>query len=104
MYFLKDVKKQGNKAFLMLNNGIQFYTESNNVRTLENKYNFKKNDNCIYLNDNIKIAENIENCIFYYDELNGKGIIKVKIKVIDGEERTIEYVLSDESFLYYEDK
>ena len=91
MYFLKDVKKQGNKAFLMLNNGIQFYTES-------------KNDNCIYLNDNIKIAENIEDCIFYYDELNGKGIIKVKIKVIDGEERTIEYVLSDESFLYYEDK
>lgn len=68
-----------------------------------NIYTFK-NDNCIYLNNNIKIAENIEKCVFSYSLVNGKEIVKVVIKVIDGDERTIEYVLSDESYFSYEDE
>lgn len=65
-------------------------------KNLGNKYTFK--DEAIYLNDNIKIAESIENCTFTDRLENGKTVISVTIKARDAEERNIEYVLSNEEY------
>lgn len=85
MYFLQEVKKQGNKINTISGNEILF--------TTGNKFSFR--ENMIYLNDNIKIAENIENCAFSDSLENGKTVITVTIKARDAEERSIEYVLSN---------
>ena len=87
--FLKEVKKQGNEITSISNNEILF--------TTGNKYTFK-NDNSIYLNDNIKIAENIEKCAFSNSLENDKNVIIITIKAINGEEKTMEYVLSNKSY------
>jgi len=92
IYFLKEIKKQGNKIDedKFLSNEVLFSTG--------NKYTFNSNEKCIYLNDNIKVAENIERCIFSYNsdkEENEKTVITVIIKSVNGENRTIEYVLSN---------
>jgi len=90
LYFLKEVKKQGN--------GINSISDNEIIFTTGNKYTFK-DDNAIYLNDNIKIAENIETCIFSSEDLeNGKTVIGVTIKAEDGEEITTEYVLNNKSY------
>lgn len=95
MYFLQEVKKQGNKINTISGNEILF--------TTGNKFSFR--ENMIYLNDNIKIAENIENCAFSDSLENGKTVITVTIKAKDAEERNIEYVLnSDEISSNYEDE
>lgn len=95
MYFLKEVKKQGNKINTITENEISF--------TIGNKFNFK--DNAIYLNDNIKVAQNIEKCIFSSDVVNGKTVITVTIKAQNAEEKRIEYVLSNEDYKSsYEDE
>lgn len=88
MYFLQEVKKQGNKINTISGNEILF--------TTGNKFSFR--ENMIYLNDNIKIAENIENCAFSDSLENGKTVITVTIKARDAEERSIEYVLSNEGY------
>lgn len=89
MFFLQEVKKQGNEIDKVSNNEILF--------TTGNKYTFK-NDNNIYLNDGIKVAENIENCVFSSKLENGKTVIVVTIKVEKIEEQVIEYILSDDKF------
>lgn len=95
MYFLQEVKKQGNKINTISENEILF--------TTGNKFSFR--ENMIYLNDNIKIAENIENCAFSDSLENGKTVITVIIKAKDAEERSIEYVLSNEGYSSsYEDE
>jgi len=88
VYFLKEVKKQGNAI------DENKFSSSEVLFITGNKYRFSNSDKCIYLNDNIKIAENIENCIFTSSIVNGKTVITVTIKAINGEEKTIEYVLS----------
>lgn len=88
VYFLKEVKKQGNEIESISGTEILFKEG--------NKYTFKK-DNSIYLNDNIKIAENIEKCSFESNLENGKVVITVKIKAKYAEEREIEYVLSNQN-------
>ena len=89
IYFLKEVKKQGNEISTISESEISF--------TTGNKYTF--NDKCIYLNDNIKIAESIERCTFESNLLeNGKTVIKVIIKAINAEEKTMEYVLSNQAY------
>lgn len=95
LYFLKEVKKQGNGISVISQNEILF--------TTGNRYIFK-DDNCIYLNDTIKVAENIEICEFDRDLVNEKVII-VKIKAINGEEKNMSYVLSNEAYSpVYEDE
>lgn len=95
LYFLKEVKKQANEIDLISDNEIIF--------TTQNKYTFK-DDNAIYLNDNIKIAENIETCIFTSENLeNGKTVIVVTIKAEDGEEIIKEYVLNSLTYENEED-
>lgn len=105
VYFLKEVKKQGNEIYTISENEIIFTTGS--------KYTFSNSDKSIYLNNNIKIAENIETCRFFSKEEYDKTIIVVTIEAIKGEEKIIEYVLSnrayspsyeDESMLPYEYK
>lgn len=95
VYFLKEVKKQGNEINTISENQILF--------SLGDKYTFNREDKCIYLNDNIKIAENIENCVFTSEEVNEKTVITVTIKAINTEEKTIEYVLSNESIVNISD-
>lgn len=87
VYFLREVKRQGNSVITVSDTEIVFNTG--------NKYTFKENS--IYLNDNIQIAENIENCAFMKRIENNKEIIQVKIKPINSEEREIEYVINIEN-------
>ena len=87
IYFLKDIKTEGNKINEISANEISF--------TSGNKYTFRDDDNCVYLNDNIKIAKNIETCAFSNSTIEDKVIIEVVIKVKNGEKRTIEYTLID---------
>lgn len=90
VYFLKEVKKQGNaidKDKPVSTNEVYF--------TTGNRYKYNSNDKCIYLNDTIKVAENIEICEFDRDLVNDKTVITVKIKAINGEEKSIEYVLNN---------
>ncbi len=103
MYFLQEVKKQGNKVFNINsdNKEISFITG------ITFKYN--ATDKIIYMqessNVSIKIANNIANCKF--DELleNGKKIIRVTIKTENSEEKTIDYVLNSEEITStYEDE
>ena len=96
MYFLQEVKKQGN--------AINKISENEIVFALGNKYSFKNNE--IYLNDNIKIAKDIETCIFSSILENGKVIITVKIKAKNAEEQVIEYILNTEEIASntYEDE
>lgn len=95
IYFLQEVKKEGNKVSAISENEISFITE--------NKFSYK--ENAIYLNDNIKIAENIENCVFSDSLENGKTVISVIIKARGAEERNTEYVLSNEGYSSsYEDE
>lgn len=95
MYFLKEVKKQGNKVLSINSSEITFITDS--------KYTFKEGS--IYLNDNIKISDDIDKCVFSKSLIDGKTIIKVNIKAKNSEEKTIEYVLNDGRDTYnYEDE
>ena len=90
IYFLKEVKKQENGIKTIANNEIVF--------TTGNKYTFNNNDKCIYLNDNIKVAENIEKCEFNSSMVNNKTTVTVTIKSVNGEEKEIEYVLNSDFY------
>lgn len=99
MYFLQEVKKQGNDIESISDNEILF--------TMGNKYTFK--NNAIYLNDNINIAEKSEDeeWTFSYNLVNGKKIITVTIIKQDekNSEQKIEYVLNDKNLVQkYEDE
>ena len=90
VYFLKEVKKQGNTITTVSNNEILF--------TTGNKYTFNSTHKCIYLNDNIKISDSIEKCMFSSRLENGKTVVTVTIKAANGEEKTSEYVLNSSSY------
>jgi hypothetical protein len=95
MYFLREVKKNGNKILEMSPSKIKFSTN--------NEYKFENSN--IYLNGNIKIASDINKCEFSQELIEGKIIIKVVIKAKNTTERTIEYVLNDSEFISgYEDE
>ena len=88
MYFLKEVKRTGNEILLITPTEIEFGTN--------NRYTFSGNS--IYLNDNIKIAQDIRNCEFSQSSINGKIIITVKIQTENNEEKTIDYVLNEDNY------
>lgn len=100
MYFLQEVKKQGNKVNLVSNNEIVF--------TTGNKYVYK--DNRIYLQNitdesSITIANDIIKCEFSKKIENGKDIVTVTIQAKNTNENINEYVLNnEEDYLYYEDE
>ena len=91
MYFLQEVKKQGNKIDSISNTKIKF--SSGNTYTYEN--------NEIYLQNqtdaaSIILASNIIDCTFNKKIENGKNIVIVKIKTNKTGEITNEYVLIEE--------
>ena len=100
IYFLKEVKREGNRINTITNNQISF--------TTGNTYAFESNENAIYLrngNRNIKISENIESCNFSSDLENGKTVIVVRIKAINSELKVESYVLyGEENSTSYEDE
>ena len=95
VYFLQEIKKTGNEILSINSTEIEFITN--------NKYTFKESS--IYLNDNIKIAQDIRKCEFSQSLINGKTIITVNIQAENNEEKTMEYVLNDQQNVYnYEDE
>lgn len=85
------------KINLQISKEIREGNRINREKTTESKLTFKDNktysfvlaDKAIYLNDNIKIAEHIENCKF---EIVGEQTLKLTAR-IEGKERTIEYAI-----------
>lgn len=59
----------------------------------ENTYTYNENDKAIYLNDNIKIADHIENCLFNVEEINDKQKLTITVN-INGNTKVMEYILS----------
>lgn len=92
MYFLQEVKKQGNniKEISDDKNEISF--------TTGNKYIYRNNK--IYLENSdgtsIEVASNISKCKFNKKIENGKNIVIVTIQVGSADETTNEYVLDNE--------
>ena len=91
MYFLQEVKKQGNSINTISDREIIFSSG--------NKYIFRNNG--IYLendidNTSINIANNIANCKFSTKIESGKTIIIVTIRPNNTKEKTNEYVLNSE--------
>lgn len=90
MYFLKEVKKSGNKISSITTSEILFATG--------NKYSYNSTEKGIYLNDNIKIAEDIIKCEFSSNTIDGKTVITVTIQAQGAEEKSFEYVLNTGTF------
>lgn len=91
IYLLDESKKS--------NNGIQEITEDGAQITFSNgnKYNYNAENKTIYLNNNIKICENIETCLFEQKIAdNGKDILSLTIK-IDDIEKTVNYVIAEKT-------
>ena len=87
-YFLQEVKRTNNDISLVSNDKTRIEFTSGNT------YCF--NENAIYLNDDIIIAENIEACEFSQDIKDGKKVAVAKI-TIDEKAYTYEYVLSNKT-------
>ncbi|MDO5556431.1 MAG: hypothetical protein Q4G09_07570 [Clostridia bacterium] len=106
MYFLQEVKRQGNDIKQPFNNfSSQITFTSGNI------YRYDSNSQTIYLeneadrNKSIKIANNIEKCEFVQALENGKTIISVTITAINTESVSYEYVLNNqENSFTYEDE
>lgn len=102
MYFLQEVKKQGNRIDSISNSNTEI-TFSNG-----NTYTYKNNE--IYLQNatdgtSITIASNINKCEFNKKIENGKNIVTVTIRANKTEEITNEYVLNEEeNYSNYEDE
>lgn len=60
----------------------------------DNVYTYVKEENSIYLNDTIKIADSITNCEFEIEDKTNSKILKI-ITEIDGETRTLEYLIEE---------
>ncbi|MBQ3145427.1 MAG: hypothetical protein IJB90_02470 [Clostridia bacterium] len=108
MYFLQEVKKQGNDI-VSINESDSDITFSTGI-----KYVFDTNQGVINLvelnadgepNKTIKLAENIEECIFNKSIEEGKTVITVDIKAKNTDRITKEYVLISEEIKFdYEDE
>jgi len=86
LYLLDESKKIGNQI-LEIKDGNEITFSSGN------KYFYNKEEKTIYLNGNIKLCENVDNCIFEQKIAeNGKSIIELKIE-IRGTIKTVEYVI-----------
>lgn len=92
MYFLDEVKD--------IDNDINAITNDNITFTSQNSYQYNSTTKIIYLikktgetiDNQIAIAENIEECKFEKYNEDEKIIIKVTMKIL-GEEKVTEYVM-----------
>lgn len=86
LYLLDESKEQGNK--------IQEITDEVQVEFSNgNKYTYNVTEKMVYLNEGIKICENIEDCEFKQKTAeNGKSVLTLTIKI--GEiTKTVDYVM-----------
>lgn len=100
MYFLQEVKKQGNNINSISSTEISF--TSGNVYSYNNKKIYLQNEE----NDtSIEIAKDINNCNFEQKMENGKNIVTVTIQAKNTAQITNEYVLNnEENYFNYEDE
>ena len=89
VYFLEEIKKEGNDALNVNSKMVQFKTGKIFIYDSNNK------SIRIYDGDNnIEIAKNIETCSFEKTTENEKTIIKVTIKPENSDVKNLEYVLA----------
>lgn len=87
LYLLEESKIVGNEIEEVEGTKIIF---SNG-----NKYEYKTSEKSIYLNDVIKICENVESCAFNQKIAdNGKSVIVMTVQ-INETTRTVEYVIAN---------
>lgn len=100
MYFIQEVKREGNK--------IKDITSTNIIFTSGKEFSFDSENKSIKLIDEtatIDIAKNIEDCTFNSNFENGRTIITVTIKPQNTEKITKEYILNNEQDIaYYENE
>lgn len=103
MYFLQEVKKQGNKITSISDTEITFSTGKT--------YSFLNYAICLIEKNSdgtdktIKLAEDIENCKFSKSSVDGKTVVTVTIKAKNTDAMTQEYVLNNEEITStYEDE
>lgn len=90
LYLITEAKTTGNEI-LEIANGSQI-TFSNG-----NKYTYNEENQTVYLNDTIKICEDVENCSFEQKiAQNGKSILLLTI-TINEITKTAEYVMEKET-------
>lgn len=89
LYLLDEAKTTGNGIDEIINGTKIIFTNGN-------EYEYVALDKTIFLNDTIKICENVESCVFSQKTAeNGKNVLEVTIKI--GETtKTVEYVLNTE--------
>lgn len=88
LYLLDESKKIGNEI-QEITDGVQISFTSGN------KYTYNAEDKIVYLNDNIKICENVESCSFEQKTAeNGKNVISLIITIKEST-KTIEYVMTE---------
>ncbi|MBO5412864.1 MAG: hypothetical protein J6A29_00905 [Clostridia bacterium] len=90
LYLMDETESVGNKIVEIIN-GTQVTFFSGN------KYTYNAEDKKVYLNDNIKICENIEDCLFEQRTAeNGKSVLFLTI-TINEITKTTEYVMAKET-------
>lgn len=87
MYLLEESKKTNNEIIEIIDGTQISFTNGN-------KYTYNSTDKNIYLNNTIKICENVESCLFEEKiAQNGKRVIVFTIEIEDTI-KTTEYVIS----------
>lgn len=85
---LQETKIEGNLI------DVSESTETEIVFTNGNTYTYSAEDKAIYLNNNIKIANNVDNSFkFTIAEIAGKQKLTVTVSVLD-KERTLSYYIT----------
>ena len=86
LYLLDESKTIGNEIDEIIGGTKIIFTNGN-------EYEYAALDKTIYLNDTIKICENVESCVFSQKTAeNGKNVLEMTIKI--GETtKTVKYVM-----------
>lgn len=93
LYLLDESKTIGNEIDEIIGGTKIIFTNGN-------KYEYNSSDKTIYLNDNIKVCEDIESCTFSQKTAeNGKSVLELTIR-ISGTEKTAKYVIENQKSEY----
>ena len=93
VYFLEEIKKEGNEAENVNNKMVQFKTGKVFV------YDYNNKSIKMFENENsIEVARNIETCTFEKNIVNEKTIIRVTIKPENSDTKQLEYVLNNKAY------